>query len=479
MNNIDETLQKDSTISKEAKDLLKRILVKDPDSRPKIEAIKASSFFQNGKGIPKYLPESTTKKSMTRDEEDEYVNNAISKGECLDKDFDLPYRTANKRYSYNERNEMESYIDHEELTIKEEDDEENDKSENSINNNNNVMNIKINKNYIKENETAIELKIDKNKTRNSISFSNNIFEKAISREETKKNIIKIINATNEKISESIDNSNDTFPSNIKSKEKPIIKNSEFKQKSNTNKEIEEIKEEKEEKEEKENNEIKIHYKPITKAKIENDKNNFNDKEEKKQILKENNNIFVRINNDNNNILIKKYIDLSDKCGIGYMLTNDDIGVYFNDGTKMIRIKNTTNFIYIDEKRNEENLSVRKTKLNSELKKKLNILLLFNKKFTKYLRNKNNFEKNINKQTVDLYVKKWMKSQYAYFFLLSNNKIQILFEDKSQIIFDFQQKKMCYTNKMKENIVQNIDNNNFKNPEMEKKVNHAKKILIKI
>ena len=480
MNNIDETLQKDSSISKEAKDLLKRILVKDPDSRPKIEAIKASSFFQNGKGIPKYLPESTTKKSMTRDEEDEYVNNAILKGECLDKDFDLPYRTANKRYSYNERNEMESYIDHEELTIREEDDEENDKSENSINNNNNIMNIKINKNYTKENEIAIELKIDKNKPRNSISFSNNIFEKAISREETKKNIIKIINATNEKISESIDNSNDTVPSNIKSKEKPIIKNSEFKQKSNTNKEIEEIKEEKEEKEEKENNEIKIHYKPIPKAKIENDKNNFNDKEEKKQILKENNNIFVRINNDkNNNTLIRKYIDLSDKCGIGYILTNDDIGVHFNDGTKMIRIKNTTNFIYIDEKGNEENLSVRKTKLNSELKKKLNILLLFNKKFTKYLRNKNNFEKNVNKQTVDLYVKKWMKSQYAYFFLLSNNKIQILFEDKSQIIFDFQQKKMCYTNKMKENIVQNIDNNKFKNPEMEKKVNHAKKFLIKI
>ena len=39
--------------------------------------------------------------------------------------------------------------------------------------------------------------------------------------------------------------------------------------------------------------------------------------------------------------------------------------------------------------------------------------------------------------------------------------------------------MCYTNKMKENIVQNIDNNKFKNKEMEKKVNHAKKILIKI
>ena len=111
MNNIDEMLQKDSTISKEAKDLLKRILVKECDSRPRIEAIKASSLFQNGRGIPKYLPESTTKKSMKREEENEYVNNAISKGECLDKNFDLHYRTANKRYGYNERNEMESYID--------------------------------------------------------------------------------------------------------------------------------------------------------------------------------------------------------------------------------------------------------------------------------------------------------------------------------------------------------------------------------
>ena len=33
--------------------------------------------------------------------------------------------------------------------------------------------------------------------------------------------------------------------------------------------------------------------------------------------------------------------------------------------------------------------------------------------------------------------------------------------------------------MKENIVQNIENNKYKNPEMEKKVNYAKRILIKI
>ena len=480
MNNIEETLHKDSSISKEAKDLLKKILVKDPDSRPKIETIKASSFFKNGKGIPKFLPESTVKKSLTRDEEEEFVNNAIIKGECLDKDCDLPDRMANKRFSYinyTERNEMESNIDHEELSMRDEEYDDYDKNDNIMNNNNNnvFMNIKYNKNNTKENEMDIELKIDKNKQGNSISFSNNIFEKNASREETK----KMINTPNEKINESLD----------KPKDKGIIKTSKFKKKENNNKEIEE-KKENENKENKENKEIKKYNKKINKVKFEfeNDKNSFNENEEKKHILKENinnNNIFVKNNNDdninniNNNILIKKYIDLSDKCGIGYLLTNDDIGVYFNDGTKMVHIKNTTNIIYIDEKGNEENLSLRKAKINQELKTKINVLVLFNKKFIKNSEKKGGYLKHINKQTVDLFVKKWIKSQYAYFFLLSNDKIQIIFEDKSQIIFDFKQKNICYINKMKENIVQNIDNNKFKNPEMEKKVHHAKKILIKI
>ena len=464
MNNIEETLHKDSSISKEAKDLLKKILVKDPDSRPKIETIKASSFFKNGKGIPKFLPESTVKKSLTRDEEEEFVNNAIIKGECLDKDCDLPDRTANKRFSYlnyTERNEMESNIDHEELSMRDEEYDDYDKNDNIMNNNNNnvFMNIKYNKNSTKENEMDIELKIDKNKQGNSISFSNNIFEKNASREESK----KMINTPNEKINESLD----------KPKEKGIMKTSKFNKKENNNKEIKKYN--------KKINNVKFEF--------ENDKNNFNENEEKKHILKENinnNNIFVKNNNDNNNInninnniLIKKYIDLSDKCGIGYLLTNDDIGVYFNDGTKMVHIKNTTNIIYIDEKGNEENLSLRKAKINQELKTKINVLVLFNKKFIKNSEKKGGYLKHINKQTVDLFVKKWIKSQYAYFFLLSNNKIQIIFEDKSQIIFDFKQKNICYINKMKENIVQNIDNNKFKNPEMEKKVHHAKKILIKI
>jgi polo-like kinase 1 len=36
-----------------------------------------------------------------------------------------------------------------------------------------------------------------------------------------------------------------------------------------------------------------------------------------------------------NVTVKKWIDYSSKFGIGYTLSNNMIGVYFNDSTKMI------------------------------------------------------------------------------------------------------------------------------------------------
>jgi len=36
-----------------------------------------------------------------------------------------------------------------------------------------------------------------------------------------------------------------------------------------------------------------------------------------------------------NVTVKKWIDYSSKYGIGYTLSNNMIGVYFNDSTKML------------------------------------------------------------------------------------------------------------------------------------------------
>ena len=44
---------------------------------------------------------------------------------------------------------------------------------------------------------------------------------------------------------------------------------------------------------------------------------------------------MKANNFIELIEIKKWIDYSSKYGIGYLLSNGNIGVYFNDGTKIL------------------------------------------------------------------------------------------------------------------------------------------------
>ena len=485
--NIEVNFHKDVPISKEAKDLLRRILVKDPDNRPKIEEIKASYFFRNGKNIPRYLPDYTIYRPMNKEEEENFLNNTNLNGGFLDKDCDLPHKMANRR-SYTEINEMESNYENEDSSSKEyEEEDENVFSENiDKKNKNNLMN----KNKQKENENDPETK---NKKRISISFSNLVLEKTASREETTKNIralndrITDIHDSNKKIT---DKYSGHFASDFKpteeekeDSEKMEMKLSpEFKQKENVQViEILDIDDEennnnkindKNQKKEIDLNAIKINKKNSNKVNYENNKNNYNEQE---NIINKLNN---KLNNMNNNITINKFIDLSDKCGIGYILTNDDIGVYFNDGTKMIRIKHTYNFVYISEKGEQTFFDIRKQKLNSDQKTKVNALLLFYKEFTKKSNKKMNSDKMI-KENAFLFVKKWIKAHYAYFFLLSNDKVQIMFEDRSQLIFDFYQKKICFVNKMKENLICNIENTKFSNENMEQKVKYAKRILKKI
>ena len=67
--------------------MIRQIFVKDPSDRPTIKEIKESSFFKNGKGIPKYLPPSTRIMKLSDDEMFFLVNEVITNDECLDKEM--------------------------------------------------------------------------------------------------------------------------------------------------------------------------------------------------------------------------------------------------------------------------------------------------------------------------------------------------------------------------------------------------------
>ena len=52
---------------------------------------------------------------------------------------------------------------------------------------------------------------------------------------------------------------------------------------------------------------------------------------------------------NGEVWVKKWVDYSSKYGVGYYLSNDAIGVYFNDQSKIILDPNGYHFDYYERK----------------------------------------------------------------------------------------------------------------------------------
>ena len=510
--NIIYTFPKEVPICKEAKDLISSILVKNPNERPKIDEIKASPFFKNGEGIPKFLPVSTLVRAMSQEEEESFVKKAILNDECLDKEVNIAknisFSMRAKYYSIenNDQNEnISNYsASYSSSSVEGDNKDENNKNINNItlnneNNNENIINIKNKNNDDSKNNNNINSnQIIYNREKETFtSFANTDNKSNISKDEeiskigkfsinlaSNKNVLSNyynnsksfgkMNETGGFISNNMSNSNSEFfapttkirdkdnsnliPDDLNNAEEDFKMNSKF----NIKKKISE-------------NLIHQNYNDMNSILNSSHSNRSNSY---KSGNIDRNDI---ISKDINNVIISKFIDLSDKCGVGYILTNGDVGVHFNDGTKMIRIKCTLNFIYLDNQGKVTLINTKKKVDKKDYEIKINALLLFNKTFIKNSKLRKSFDVDpkLHKKNIDLYVKKWVKSQFAYFFLLSNDKVQVIFDDKSQVIFDFQSKKTIYINKSKQVTMQNINTTNFGNEEMNKRVKYAKKILEKL
>ena len=82
-----------------------------------------------------------------------------------------------------------------------------------------------------------------------------------------------------------------------------------------------------------------------------------------------NNIFF----NTSGIFVRKWVE-SEKYGLGYVLSDDNVGVYCNDKTKIIYKPNGINFIYIENKTHTSHLFTEE--LNKDLKEKVNLLKNF-------------------------------------------------------------------------------------------------------
>ena len=235
---------------------------------------------------------------------------------------------------------------------------------------------------------------------------------------------------------------------------------------------------------------------------------------------------------NKEVYVTKWVDYSNKYGLGYILNNGLIGVYFNDNTKMLYNPNNKRITVVERKfsdkqellytfsTNEFPDEIRnKVFLFTEFKlyleddtkiKKSNTIINKSKeknleeneeqkeakkrrktKFEKikndlkehslensFEKNKvNNTDNNIIEENDFIFVKKWLKTKHAMIFRFSNKTIQVCFKDKSQIIIHTLNEKITYINKNLEKKVYPLNKGlNSSNHEMNKRVKYTKEVL---
>ena len=188
----------------------------------------------------------------------------------------------------------------------------------------------------------------------------------------------------------------------------------------------------------------------------------------------------------NEVWVKKWVDYSSKYGLGYCLSNEATGVFFNDSTKICLDPNGFHFDYM-ERRSADRQDIGReytlTEYPKELQKKVTLL----QHFRSYLEGteKPNPNAKISEEVQRrqrkiqdvVYVKKWMRTRHAIMFRLSNKVVQVNFQDHTEIMLSSETKVVTYVNKRGERSTYPLNSAmESANLEMVKRLKYTKDIL---
>lgn len=132
--------------------------------------------------------------------------------------------------------------------------------------------------------------------------------------------------------------------------------------------------------------------------------------------------------------ISKWVDYSDKYGLGYQLCDNSVGVLFNDSTRLILYDDGDTLQYIDRNSAESYLNVRS--YPSALAKKITLLKYFRNYMSEHLLKAGaNMTPRDGDQLIRLpFLRHWFRTKSAIVLHLSNGTLQInFFQDHTKLI----------------------------------------------
>lgn len=142
--------------------------------------------------------------------------------------------------------------------------------------------------------------------------------------------------------------------------------------------------------------------------------------------------------DSNIVWVTKWVDYSNKYGFGFQLSNDVIGVLFNDTSRIVMSPDGRAVQYFDVTNKSSSYTVEC--VPEELEKKTTLLLYFARYMDEHLIQGGHVE--LSKDSDDswygnVYLKKWFRTSKAIVLYLSDGTLQVnFFDDHTKIIMSY-------------------------------------------
>jgi len=158
--------------------------------------------------------------------------------------------------------------------------------------------------------------------------------------------------------------------------------------------------------------------------------------------------------------VTRYVDYTSKYGLGFLFNDGSAGVYFNDSTKAVLAPKGNEFVYVERKKVGEGRMEQITEVHTlsnypeSLQKKVTLM----KHFRNYLLEQHKREEKpegdfrfSNERNGEdcVFLKKWVRTKHAILFRLSNQTVQVVFYDHTEILLSSEARIVTYVNKRRE------------------------------